>query len=155
MFCFLDLILFLAPLLLTWGFSPSRTRMVKLYESLPLPKYTPPKWIYAPAWFFFDLVLGWTAVKIYHLDAELPLRQMLLAWFAVHLFLEIVWSAVFVRKLFLWTSLLSLGLWATGASIVCMLSATTSCPLTTFLLALYFVWLTLALLTTLAFTFRV
>ena len=64
------------------------------YAGLEKPTFNPPNWIFSPVWIFLYLLMG---VTLYLLWQNLPKieAKTALAFFAVQLALNILWSVIF------------------------------------------------------------
>ena len=64
------------------------------YAALEKPTFNPPNWIFSPVWIFLYLLLG---ITLYILWQNLPKTEarIALAFFAIQLVLNILWSVIF------------------------------------------------------------
>lgn len=62
------------------------------YRHLKKPSFNPPSWIFGPVWTVLYLMMGVALGKLWKLR---ELATMLLALFAIQLFLNLIWSPLF------------------------------------------------------------
>lgn len=65
------------------------------YAGLQKPFFTPPNWVFGPAWSLLYTILAYAFWRILRLDPATPGRRAALAVFAVQLVLNALWSIVF------------------------------------------------------------
>lgn len=75
--------IFTAPAIPTW------------YATLEKPPFTPPNWLFAPAWFTLYLLMGIAAFIIWRKGLTQPGVKSALVIFAVQLVLNALWSVAF------------------------------------------------------------
>lgn len=75
--------IFTAPAIATW------------YAALDKPWFTPPNWLFAPAWTTLFLLMGIAAFLVWRKGLGYPGVRAALVVFAVQLVLNILWSVVF------------------------------------------------------------
>lgn len=64
------------------------------YQSLNLPAFTPPNWLFAPVWTVLYVLMGASAFTLTKNGLTAPMRPALLA-FAAQLILNALWMPVF------------------------------------------------------------
>lgn len=65
------------------------------YQGLNKPFFTPPNWVFGPAWTLLYTILAYAFWRILRLDPATPGRSAALVVFAVQLVLNALWSIVF------------------------------------------------------------
>lgn len=65
------------------------------FASLERPPGNPPNWVFGPVWTLLYGMIGAAWALIWHLGNENPGRTSALAWFAVQLALNLVWTPIF------------------------------------------------------------
>jgi benzodiazapine receptor len=65
------------------------------YESLAKPSFTPPSWLFAPAWVTLYILMGVAAFLIWRKGLDIRNVKTALIIFLVQLVLNALWSAVF------------------------------------------------------------
>lgn len=65
------------------------------YASLAKPAYTPPNWVFAPAWTILYAMMALAAWRVLGLDPATPRRRPALVAYAVQLLLNAAWSWAF------------------------------------------------------------
>jgi len=63
------------------------------YQSIEKPFFTPPSWVFGPAWTVLYLMMGFAAFLIWKADHSL--KKMALGIFAAQLVLNALWSPAF------------------------------------------------------------
>ncbi len=86
------------------------------YATLAKPSFSPPNWIFAPAWTLLYILMGLAAALVWQKGLQNPQVRTALVAFLVQLILNMVWSVLFfglrsplyglVDILFLWTMIL-------------------------------------------------
>ena len=67
---------------------------INWYHSLNLPVFTPPDWLFAPAWIILYLMI-FSSFLVF-MQAKSPMKKTnALVFFLVHLLLNFIWSSVF------------------------------------------------------------
>ena len=64
------------------------------YPELVKPSFTPPSWVFGPTWTVLYLMMGVSAWLVWRRQDETDVRRPL-AWFAVQLGLNALWSILF------------------------------------------------------------
>jgi translocator protein len=64
------------------------------YAGLRKPSFTPPPWVFGPAWSLLYLLMAIAAWRVWLLPED-PSRDAALLWFAVQLAVNAAWSPVF------------------------------------------------------------
>ena len=75
--------IFTAPSIPTW------------YAALQKPPFTPPNWLFAPAWITLYLLMGISASLVWQRGLDNRQNRMALISFLVQLVLNVLWSIVF------------------------------------------------------------
>jgi len=65
------------------------------YQSLRKPAWTPPSWLFAPAWTVLYLLMGTASWLVWKEGWEQPLVQLALQVYGVQLALNLLWSVTF------------------------------------------------------------
>ena len=65
------------------------------YAALEKPLFTPPNWLFAPAWITLYLLMGISASIIWHRGLDKPQVRTALIIFLIQLILNALWSVVF------------------------------------------------------------
>ena len=65
------------------------------YSTLEKPSFTPPNWLFAPAWITLYLLMGISAFSIWRRGLESRRIQIALSIFLIQLTLNALWSVVF------------------------------------------------------------
>ncbi|MFO8100036.1 MAG: TspO/MBR family protein [Salinibacter sp.] len=65
------------------------------YPTLTKPGFTPPNWLFAPAWTVLYAMMGLAAFLVWRVEAGGGRRQRALVWFVVQLGLNAGWSFAF------------------------------------------------------------
>ena len=64
------------------------------YKKLNKPIFTPPNWVFAPAWTLLFILMGLSLYLVYMSDTS-DSRNMYLIFFFVQLFLNFLWNILF------------------------------------------------------------
>jgi tryptophan-rich sensory protein len=75
--------IFTAPSIPTW------------YATLKKPDFTPPNWVFAPAWTFLFVLMGVSAYLVWNKGLENKNVKMALLIFSIQLALNMLWSFLF------------------------------------------------------------
>jgi tryptophan-rich sensory protein len=67
------------------------------YQTLVLPSWTPPDWLFGPAWTLIYALAALAGVLAWHDAPDANARSWILALFAVNGFLNVFWSLLFFR----------------------------------------------------------
>lgn len=67
------------------------------YQTLVLPSWTPPDWLFGPAWTLIYALAALAGVLAWHDAPDSNARNWILALFAVNGFLNVFWSLLFFR----------------------------------------------------------
>lgn len=65
------------------------------YPTLAKPWFTPPDWVFAPAWTLLYALMGIAAALVWRLGRDRTVVQRALVWFGVQLVLNAGWTLVF------------------------------------------------------------
>jgi tryptophan-rich sensory protein len=65
------------------------------YENLAKPPFTPPNWVFGPAWTILYVLMGVAFYRILRLDPQTPGRGRAILLFAAQLVLNAAWSFAF------------------------------------------------------------
>ena len=86
------------------------------YSTLAKPSFSPPNWVFAPAWTLLYILMGLGAALVWQKGLQNPPVRTALVVFLVQLILNMLWSALFfglrsplyglVDILFLWIMIL-------------------------------------------------
>jgi tryptophan-rich sensory protein len=77
--------IFTAPSIPTW------------YATIEKPGFTPPNWVFAPAWTFLFVLMGVSAYLVWNKGLENRKVRISLLIFGIQLVLNVVWSFLFFR----------------------------------------------------------
>ena len=66
-----------------------------VYESLTLPYFAPPAWVFAPVWILLYLMLGFASYLVWRSPENDGQRTRALTFYAVQMVLNFIWSPVF------------------------------------------------------------
>lgn len=64
------------------------------YKRLNKPIFTPPNWVFGPAWFILFLLMGISLYLVYMSDTS-DYRKMFFIFFFIQLFLNFLWNILF------------------------------------------------------------
>jgi tryptophan-rich sensory protein len=67
------------------------------YESLSLPEFAPPAWIFAPVWVFLYFLMALAAYRIWLHGSSRPKVRSALSAYIIQLVLNFLWSIIFFR----------------------------------------------------------
>ncbi len=86
------------------------------YATLVKPSFSPPNWVFAPAWTLLYILMGVAAALVWQKGLQNPLVRTALAVFLIQLILNTLWSFLFfglrspfyglIDILFLWVMIL-------------------------------------------------
>jgi len=86
------------------------------YATLVKPSFSPPNWIFAPAWTLLYILMGLAAASVWQKGLQHPQVRSALVVFLIQLILNMLWSVLFfglrspfyglVDILFLWAMIL-------------------------------------------------
>jgi tryptophan-rich sensory protein len=86
------------------------------YATLAKPSFSPPNWIFAPAWTILYILMGLAAALVWQKGLQNPKVRTALVIFLLQLILNLIWSVLFfglrsplyglVDILFLWAMIL-------------------------------------------------
>lgn len=109
------------------------------YDGLSKPRWTPPDWMFPVVWTALYLMMAFAAMRV----AQLPGSGQALAFWAVQIALNTLWSPVFFGLHRMRAALIILGLmWlAVLATILAFLALD---PIAGWLMAPYLLWVTIA-----------
>lgn len=65
------------------------------YPQLDKPWYTPPNWLFGPAWFVLYLMMGYASWRVWQVGWGEPGVSIALVVYGVHLLLNGLWSILF------------------------------------------------------------
>jgi tryptophan-rich sensory protein len=65
------------------------------YPKLEKPWYTPPNWLFGPAWFVLYLMMGYASWRVWQVGWGEPGVALALTVYGVHLILNALWSILF------------------------------------------------------------
>lgn len=68
-----------------------------VYETLTLPAFAPPAWIFAPVWTVLYLMIGLASYLVWHSQAPARSIWQALTFYGVTLVLNLIWSPLFFR----------------------------------------------------------
>jgi tryptophan-rich sensory protein len=113
------------------------------YETLHKPVFTPPGWIFGPAWTTLYVLMGAAAFCIWRKGIENNPVRWALIWFVLQLLLNVIWSPLFFGLHWIGIAFFEIVvLWA--AVLVTTLSFQRVSKFATLLLYPYVLWLTFA-----------
>ena len=82
------------------------------YQNINQPPLSPPGWIFPIVWSILYLLMGWASYRVVQSDAPKSDRIKALLLYAVQLFLNFLWPAVFFGLQWYWAAfVLLLVLW--------------------------------------------
>lgn len=64
------------------------------YNSLNMPSFQPPSWIFGPMWTLLYTLMGIAAARIWHISED-GLRSSAVRLFIIQLILNLIWSPLF------------------------------------------------------------
>jgi len=86
------------------------------YATLVKPSFSPPNWVFAPAWTLLYILMGLAAALVWQKGLQSPQVRAALVFFLIQLILNMLWSFLFfglrsplyglVDILFLWAMIL-------------------------------------------------
>jgi benzodiazapine receptor len=65
------------------------------YPSLEKPWYTPPSWLFGPAWLLLYVLMGWASWRVWGLGLDTPGVALALGVYLAHLVVNGLWSILF------------------------------------------------------------
>lgn len=68
-----------------------------VYNSLVLPSFAPPSWVFGPVWIVLYLMMGFASWSVYNAPASSGIREQALTFYAVQLALNLIWPLLFFR----------------------------------------------------------
>ena len=87
------------------------------YATLVKPSFSPPNWVFAPAWTLLYILMGLAAARVWQRGLQNPQVRTALVVFLIQLILNMLWSVLFfglrsplyglVDILFLWAMILA------------------------------------------------
>jgi benzodiazapine receptor len=77
------------------GNAATMPNIVPWYDGLAKPPFTPPNWVFGPAWTTLYLLIGAAFYRVLRLDAQTPGRGRAIGLFAVQLVFNTAWSFAF------------------------------------------------------------
>lgn len=93
-------------------------RDIGWYNKIPLPRYTPPKYVFAPVWTLPYSLLG-IAVGRVHRCPQSPTRRFALCAWTIHMLLNLSWAPFFFGLQELRTGLkINVGLWLSLVGVI-------------------------------------
>jgi tryptophan-rich sensory protein len=88
------------------------------YRNLPKPSWTPPEWIFGPAWTVILALAAWAGVLGYTAAPDSTTRAVIILLYAVNIVFHLLWTPLFfnlrrpdwalIEVPFLWLSVLAL-----------------------------------------------
>ncbi|HWF00998.1 MAG TPA: TspO/MBR family protein, partial [Caulobacteraceae bacterium] len=113
------------------------------YAGLDKPRWTPPNWLFAPAWTVILALAGWAGVLAWSHAASQAGRLLVVALFGVNAVLHLLWSPLFFNCRRPDWALVEVGaLWLSVLALMVGLGAFSA--LIPVLLAPYLVWVAFA-----------
>lgn len=91
------LFLLLTPLLLGLFSAFLAGDIAAVYNTLPLPSFAPPAWIFGPVWTALYLMMGLASWYVYESPGSAESRDQALTFYAAQLFLNLLWPILFFR----------------------------------------------------------
>src|SRR4030043_110355 len=73
----------------------TRAAIPTWYAALEKPPFTPPNWLFAPAWITLYLLMGIAAFLIWQKRDDLVARNSALKIYGIHLLFNACWSIIF------------------------------------------------------------
>jgi tryptophan-rich sensory protein len=67
------------------------------YESLNLPAFAPPSWVFAPVWILLYFLMGLAAYRVWMHGPSRPKVKSALSVYLIQLLLNFLWSIIFFR----------------------------------------------------------
>jgi tryptophan-rich sensory protein len=64
------------------------------YQGLRKPAFTPPSWVFGPAWTVLYVLIAWSGYRVWRRPAS-PARRRALGWWGAQLVLNGAWSPIF------------------------------------------------------------
>lgn len=113
------------------------------YDNLSKPVFTPPNWVFGPAWTVLYVLMGVAAFLVWQKGWEIRPVRVALTWFAVQLALNALWSPVFFGLHRIGSALVVIILlW--GAIVATIVSFLNVSKLAAVLLCPYLLWVSFA-----------
>ncbi len=110
------------------------------YDSLNRPFFTPPNWLFGPAWTVLYICMAVAATLVWR---RVGLRSRAMAWWFIQLVLNTLWTLIFFGLQAPGLALIEITLmW--GAILICMLHFRPVSPLAFWLMVPYLAWVTFA-----------
>jgi len=118
-------------------------RDIGWYNKIPLPRYTPPKFVFGPVWTLLYALMGIAAGRVYYCS-ESATRSVALCTWTIHMLLNLSWAPVFFGLQELRAGLkINVALWLSLVGVILPTFYRLSTP-TAYLLLPYTAWLTFA-----------
>lgn len=113
------------------------------YSTIRRPAFTPPSWLFGPAWTILYLLMGIAAFLVWQRGLDVAAVRVALAWFLVQLGLNASWTPVFfgLHRIGLALVVILL-LWA--AIVITIFSFLRVSPIAAVLLLPYLLWVSFA-----------
>jgi benzodiazapine receptor len=77
------------------GAGVTSPKLATWYGGLNKPAFNPPAWVFGPVWAVLYLLMAVAAWRVWEADAEAAEKRGALAWFAIQLALNALWTPVF------------------------------------------------------------
>lgn len=65
------------------------------YSTLNKPFFSPPNWIFGPAWTILYILIGISIARIWHNGFNHPAQKSVITLFIIQMILNLIWSPVF------------------------------------------------------------
>ena len=128
----------------------TRPSIAGWYAGLTKPSFSPPNWVFAPVWTVLYAMMGVAAYLVYEKGFKRPDVRKALAFFAVQLVVNVLWSIVFFgAHSLLGGVVVILPLWA--LILVTILRFSPLSKTAGYLLVPYFLWVSFATALTISY----
>jgi benzodiazapine receptor len=128
----------------------TRPSIAGWYAGLSKPSFSPPNWVFAPVWTVLYAMMGIAAYLVYEKGFKRPDVRKALAFFAVQLVVNVLWSIVFFgAHSLLGGVIVILPLWA--LILVTIMRFSPLSKTAGYLLVPYFLWVSFATALTISY----
>lgn len=125
------------------GLGAAMTDIGPWYRQLVQPAWKPPDWAFGPIWTVIFVLIATAGVMAWRQAPDAASRSFLLGVFTVNGFLNVLWSALyFKRRRPDWALTEVVALWLSVLALIVVV--TPYSPISSWLLAPYLVWVTIA-----------
>jgi len=126
-----------------FGLGGWMTKIGPWYENLNMPRWQPPRWLFAPAWTIILGLAAWSGALAWTQATERPDQLRIVGLFGANIAFQLLWSPLFFRmKRPDWALIEIVFLWLSIVALMIGLFPLSSAAL--WLLVPYLVWVTFA-----------